>query len=62
MSAPKLVSLATGTLLLVSFAIGCDAVRQREPKQAQDPVVQAPKYGNMKVDGLQQGEADGGAN
>jgi hypothetical protein len=45
-------------LLLVSLgvslaaAVGCDAMKAREPKQASDPVVQTPRYGDTKVNPL----------
>jgi len=34
------------------LALGCDAMKAKEPKQAQDPTIQAPKYGDTKVDTL----------
>jgi hypothetical protein len=40
--------------------LGCDAVKAKEPKQASDPVVQAPKYGDTKLAPMEPGD-DGGA-
>jgi hypothetical protein len=53
----KLIVRASGGILLVMFALGCDAVQPREPKQAQDPTIPSPKYGSVQVDI----EPDGGS-
>jgi hypothetical protein len=44
-------------LVLGMLVLGCDAVKPREPKQAQDPTLRSPKYGNIQVDI----EPDGGS-
>jgi hypothetical protein len=53
----KLLLAMFAGVVVVNAAVGCDAVKAREPKQAGDPVVQAPKYGDTKVDTLPSGDA-----
>ena len=53
----RVIVRASSFLVLAMFALGCDAVKPREPKQAQDPTIRSPKYGNIQVDI----EPDGGS-
>ena len=63
--AMKLFLHACGALLLTTFvlttvAVGCEATKQRPPKQAQDAPLQQQKYGDQRVD-LEPGAEDAGS-
>jgi hypothetical protein len=56
----KLIQVVCAGVVLGTVVLGCDAVKAKEPKQASDPVVAAPKYGDQKLAPIDPGE-DGGA-
>jgi hypothetical protein len=56
----KLLLAVFAGVVVVNVAMGCDAMKAREPKQAGDPVVQTPKYGDTKLEHLGSAE-DGGS-
>jgi hypothetical protein len=55
----KLLLAVFAGVVVVNVAMGC-AVKAREPKQASDPVVGTPKYGDTKLETLGSAQ-DGGS-
>jgi hypothetical protein len=55
----RLILSVSAGILMVTAALGCEAVKSREPKQASDPVVQSPKYGDTKLNALDPGDDAG---
>ncbi len=55
----KLLLALSAGLMLSLFALGCDAVKPREPKQVTDPVMQGPKYGDTKLNTIEPREDAG---
>ncbi len=47
-------------IVMGTAALGCDAVKAREPKQASDPAAQTPKYGDTKLAPVDPGGDDAG--
>jgi hypothetical protein len=59
-AAMKLLLAVSAGIVIGMVALGCDAMKAREPKQASDPVAQPTKYGDTKLDTM--GGGDGGTN
>ena len=56
----KVIQTVCAGVVLGTVLLGCDAVKAKEPKQASDPVVATPKYGDQKLSPMDPGE-DAGA-